>query len=150
MRNNWLDLSICGEKIFRMFLEIIKQELDYLTVVDISNIQALILMNINDNVITTGEVLSRGYYVGSNASYNVKKMIANGYIQQTPSDYDKRASYLRLTGKGLELSSKLEDALNKHLQRFESTTSSKLELERGLKFMKRIEGYWHEALLRRI
>ncbi|MDR1476082.1 MAG: MarR family winged helix-turn-helix transcriptional regulator [Holosporales bacterium] len=150
MRNCCLELSACGEKAFRVFLDILKQELDCLGIVDISSIQAFILMNVNDNVITMGEVLSRGYYVGSNASYNVKKMISNGYMKQNPSEYDKRASYLSLTDKGLELCQKLENAVNQHMSRFEATISGKQELERGLKFMKKIESYWQDILTRRI
>jgi DNA-binding MarR family transcriptional regulator len=107
-------------------------------------------MNVGDNVITMGEVLSRGYYVGSNASYNLKKMITNGYMQQNPSDYDKRASYLRLSNKGMELCNKLEHAVNAHMSRFESTASGKLEIERGIKFMKKIESYWQDILMRRV
>jgi DNA-binding MarR family transcriptional regulator len=150
MRNCCLELSACGEKAFRVFLDIIKQELDSLGVADISSIQAFILMNVSENVITMGEVLSRGYYVGSNASYNLKKMIANGYMRQNPSDYDKRASYLRLSDKGIELCRKLENAINDHMSRFESTAAGKLELERGLKCMKKIESYWQDILMRRI
>jgi DNA-binding MarR family transcriptional regulator len=149
MRNCCLELSTCGEKTFRLFLDILKQELDILGVVDISGIQAFILMNVGDSVITMGEVLSRGYYVGSNASYNLKKMIMTGYMKQNPSEYDKRASYLSLTEKGLELCNKLESVINNHMSRFESTATGKLELERGLKFMKKIESYWQDILMRR-
>ncbi|MDR1034879.1 MAG: winged helix DNA-binding protein [Holosporales bacterium] len=150
MKNWCLELSSYGEKAFRVFLDIIKQELDNLGIVDISSIQAFILMNVNDNVITMGEVLSRGYYVGSNASYNLKKMISNGYMKQNPSDYDKRASYLSLTDKGLELCKKLESIIDNHMSRFESTATGRLELERGLKFMKKIESYWQDILMRRV
>ncbi|MDR2598593.1 MAG: MarR family transcriptional regulator [Holosporales bacterium] len=150
MRNCCLELSACGEKAFRVFLDIIKQELDGFGIADISSTQAFILMNVGNNVITMGEVLSRGYYVGSNASYNLKKMIANGYMKQSPSDYDKRASYLSLTDKGLDLCNKLEKSVNKHMSRFESTAAGKLELERGIKFMKKIESYWQDILMRRV
>ncbi|MDR0640761.1 MAG: MarR family winged helix-turn-helix transcriptional regulator [Holosporales bacterium] len=150
MKNSCLELSICGEKTFRLFLEIIKQELDILGIADISGIQAFILMNINENVITVGEVLTKGYYIGSNASYNVKKMIANKYIMQTPSDYDRRASYLQLTKKGLELCSKLEAAISQHMNRFEAVATGKSEIERGLKFLKKVENYWQGILTRRV
>ncbi|MDR1233963.1 MAG: MarR family winged helix-turn-helix transcriptional regulator [Holosporales bacterium] len=149
MKNSCLELSVCGEKTFRLFLEIIKQELDLLGIADISGVQAFILMNINENVITVGEVLSRGYYIGSNASYNIKKMITNKYIMQTPSDYDKRASYLQLTKKGLDLYTKLEAAITQHMNRFEAVSPGKSDMERGLKFLKKIENYWQDVLTRR-
>jgi DNA-binding MarR family transcriptional regulator len=149
MKNSCLELPICGEKMHRLFLDIVKQELDNLGIVDINSVQAFILLNVNDNVITMGEVLSRGYYVGSNASYNVKKMIVNSYMKQTPSDYDRRAVYLSLTDKGLELCDKLEGALEAHMSKFSAFISGKSEIDKNLKFLKKVENFWQDILLRR-
>ena len=147
MRNSCVEVSVCGEKTYRLFLDIIKLELDAMEVADITCTQALILMNINENVVTIGEVLTRGYYTGSNASYNIRKMIANGYAVQTPSDYDKRASYLKLTENGIELYEKLDKALKKHMSNFESSLKNKVELEKGLEFLKKMEVFWKGVLV---
>jgi DNA-binding MarR family transcriptional regulator len=150
MKNNYLELPIYGEKMHRLFLDVIKQELDNFGVADINSIQAFILMNVNDNVITMSEVLSRGYYIGSNASYNVKKMIANSYMRQTPSDYDRRAIYLSLTDKGLNLCEKLDETIEEHMDKLIASDGSKTEIDRGLKFLKKVENFWQDILLRRI
>ena len=71
MKNDFVDISICGELNYRLFLSVIKHELDKLGYADIAAVQALILMNLGDNVVTITEVMSRGYYIGSNASYNI-------------------------------------------------------------------------------
>ncbi|MDR0630481.1 MAG: MarR family winged helix-turn-helix transcriptional regulator [Holosporales bacterium] len=149
MKNSYLELPIYGEKMHRLFLDVIKQELDNLAVADISSVQAFILMNVNDNVITMGEVLSRGYYVGSNASYNIKKMITNSYMRQTPSDYDKRAIYLSLTEKGLNLCERLENSIKEHIDKFKISNANKAEIDKGLKFLKKFETYWQDVLQRR-
>jgi len=150
MRNSCVETSVSGEKAYKLFLDIVKLELDVLGCVDINCIQALILMNINENVVTIGEVLSRGYYIGSNASYNLRKMISNGYVNQTPSDYDKRAAYLKLTSKGLNLYEKLDAALQKHATALENTFKNKTELDKGLEFLKKVESFWKETLTRHI
>ena len=146
MRNSCVETSISGEKSYKLFLDIVKLELDALGCADINCTQALILMNINENVVTIGEVLSRGYYTGSNASYNLRKMITNGYVNQTPSDYDKRASYLKLTPKGVALYEKLDSALQKHAKALEDNFKNKADVTKGLEFLKKLEHFWKERL----
>ena len=57
-------------------------ELDRTGIADINNIQALILSNIGKEELTVGELTNRGYYLGSDVSYIVKKMVENGYLEQ--------------------------------------------------------------------
>lgn len=150
MRNSCVETSISGEKTYKLFLDIVKLELDILGCVDINCTQALILMNINENVVTIGEVLSRGYYTGSNASYNLRKMITNGYVNQTPSDYDKRAAYLKLTPKGSDLYDKLDAALQKHARALDVAFKNKAEVVKGIEFLKKLESFWKERLAQSI
>ncbi|MBM3504841.1 MAG: winged helix DNA-binding protein [Alphaproteobacteria bacterium] len=99
------------ERLHRRFLDVVKVELDRLRIPDINNIQALILYNIGNDTMTVGELTTRGYYLGSNVSYNVKKMSENGYLVQERSPHDRRSVQIRLTEKGLELYQKI-DALH--------------------------------------
>jgi DNA-binding MarR family transcriptional regulator len=91
------------ERLHRQFLEVIKVELDRTGVVDINNIQALIMSNIGKEELTVGELTNRGYYLGSNVSYNVKKMVENGYLEQERSPHDRRSVRVRVSDKGLEV-----------------------------------------------
>ncbi|MAJ00271.1 MAG: MarR family transcriptional regulator [Nisaea sp.] len=70
---------------------------------DINNVQALILFNIGADELTVGELTNRGYYLGSNVSYNVRKMVENGYLIQERSAHDRRSIRVRLSEKGLNL-----------------------------------------------
>jgi DNA-binding MarR family transcriptional regulator len=149
IRRDILEISVYGEINYRLFLDVIKLELDQSNIVDITAIQAFILMNINENVVTIGEIIARGYYIGSNASYNIKKMIANGYINQTQSDYDKRAIYLSLSDKGLALCSALEMALEKHIKAFFVKQKGKNDIEQCVMLLKKIEHLWKSILSRR-
>jgi len=146
MNNSCIDISIYGEKNYKLFLEAIKQELDRAKYTDLTAIQALILLNINDNTVTIGEVMSRGYYLGSNASYNIKKLTNTGYISTVQSDYDKRAIIIKLTKKGIELCSKIDKALNNHLEMAVKKTKIKLDLNAGLAFLKDVERFWNEVI----
>ena len=82
MKQTYLELIQLIERLHRQFLEVVKAELDRLGFEDINNVQSLILANIGEEDLTVGELTYRGYYLGSNVSYNVKKLVENGYLMQ--------------------------------------------------------------------
>src|SRR5467141_4176747 len=101
MINSYLELISLIERLHRHFLEVVKLELDGLAVRDINNVQGMMLFNIGDAEMTVGELTLRGCYLGSNVSYNVKKMVGNGYLTQQRSLHDRRSIRVRLTDKGV-------------------------------------------------
>jgi len=115
MNNGYLEVISLVERLHRHFLEVVKLELDGLGIHDINNVQGLMLFNIGDAEMTVGELTLRGCYLGSNVSYNVKKMVENGYLSQTRSVHDRRSIHVRLTDKGRKLRDRLNDRLHKGL-----------------------------------
>ncbi len=111
----YLDSLQLIERLHRRFLDVVKVELDRLRIHDINNIQSLILYNVGRDEMTVGELTSRGYYLGSNVSYNVKKMVENGYLEQERSPHDRRSIRLRLSPKGLELYEKINALYETHV-----------------------------------
>src|SRR5580692_3661991 len=101
MNNGYLEVISLVERLHRHFLEVVKLELDGLGIHDINNVQGLMLFNIGDAEMTVGELTLRGCYLGSNVSYNVKKMVENGYIMQERSVHDRRSIHVRLTTRGV-------------------------------------------------
>src|SRR5271169_2732892 len=107
MQTAYLDVIALIERLHRQFLEVVKLELDTQGVHDINNVQAMILFNIGDLEMTVGELTLRGCYLGSNVSYNVKKMVESDYLLQERSPHDRRSVRVRLTPKGQELRKKI-------------------------------------------
>src|SRR3974390_1767776 len=101
------------ERLHRQFLELVKRALEGLGIHDINNVQGMMLFSIGDAEMTVGELMLRGCYLGSNVSYNVKKMVESGYLAQQRSAHDRRSIHVRLTEKG----SKLRDSLTAMHQR---------------------------------
>src|ERR671927_42638 len=91
------------ERLHRHFLDVVKLELDGSDIRDINNVQAMMLFNIGDAEMTVGELTLRGCYLGSNVSYNVKKMVENGYLAHERSVHDRRSIHVRLTERGITL-----------------------------------------------
>ena len=96
----YLDSLSLVERLHRLLLDVIKDEFERLGILDINAVQALLLFNIGENEVTAGELKTRGYYQGSNVSYNLKKLVEMGYMHHQRCEIDRRSVRVRLTGKG--------------------------------------------------
>lgn len=130
------------ERLHRYFLDVVKAELDRKDIQDINNVQAMILYNIGHDEMTVGELTLRGYYLGSNVSYNVKKINENGYIDQERSVHDKRSIRVKLSDKGRSLYSLLEEMFSRHEKKIEGTELSSERMTECIKTMKMFERFW--------
>ena len=104
------------ERLHRRLLDLIKDEFDRMGWDDINPVQALLMFNIGDAEMTAGELRSRGYYLGSNVSYNLKKLVETGYIFQERSRADRRSVRIRLTPKGEEVAEVIDELYDRHLK----------------------------------
>src|ERR1700758_5807220 len=109
MTNGYLEVISLVERLHRHFLEVVKLELDGLGIHDINNVQGMMLFNIGDAEMTVGELTLRGYYLGSNVSYNLKKMVESGYLVQERSLHDRRSVRIKVSPKGAALRLRLDD-----------------------------------------
>src|SRR5262245_28951244 len=135
------------ERIHRLLLDVIKDEFERLGRTDVNSVQALLLYNIGDAELTAGELTSRGYYLGSNVSYNLKKLVESGYINHQRSDTDRRSVRVRLTEKGRDVCdvvSALYRRQLKSLQQVGGIESS--DLETLNKSLIRLERFWTDQI----
>jgi DNA-binding MarR family transcriptional regulator len=130
------------ERLHRYFLDVVKTELDRKGLQDINNVQAMILHNIGRDEMTVGELTLRGYYLGSNVSYNVKKMTENGYITQERSVHDKRSIRVKLTAKGTDLCKILDEMFIKHEDKLKTIGIENPDLVDLNHTMKQLERFW--------
>lgn len=116
MKQIYTESILLIERLHRRFLDVINTELDRLKIDDINNVQTLILYNISSEQLTIGELTNRGYYLGSNVSYNVKKLVENGYLLQERAPHDKRSTRIKLSEKGLELCKKVDELYQRNVE----------------------------------
>ena len=141
MKENYLETIRLIERLHRQFLEVVKGELDRIGVRDINNIQALILYNIGKDELTVGELTHRGYYLGSNVSYNVRKMVENGYLIQERSAHDRRSVRVRLSEKGLEVHDKVNEVIETQSNRLNETGITESHLDGTAQVLMRLERF---------
>ena len=142
MKDQYLVTIRLIERLHRRFLDVIKTELDRLDIEDINNVQTLILSNINEDQLTVGELTIRGYYLGSNVSYNVKKLVENGYLIQERSSHDRRMTRVRLSEKGLELTGKIEELYQRNADALAEGVVKPGQLEELNNVLNSLERYW--------
>ena len=142
MRHAYYEAVLLVERVHRHFLEVVKADLDHANIQDINNVQALILYNIGEDEMTVGELTARGYYLGSNVSYNVKKMVENQYLVQERSPHDRRSVRIKLSPKGLALHKSLNESLDKQVQGLNAATISTNELAAACDILRKLERFW--------
>ena len=145
MANEYLEVISLVERLHRHFLEVVKLELDGLGIHDINNVQGLMLFNIGDAEMTVGELTLRGCYLGSNVSYNVKKMVENGYLAQERSVHDRRSIHVKLTDKGRNLRDRLSGMHRRHIELLKQTAVTEGDLEGVVTTLRRLERFWIRA-----
>src|SRR4029434_6618291 len=119
IRPLYLDALTLVERLHRRLLDVIKDEFDRRGRADINSVQALLLYNIGDKELTAGELRTRGYYLGSNVSYNLKKLVEMGFLDHQRSRVDRRSVRIRLTDKGREVRDAVEGLYQKHVRTVE-------------------------------
>jgi len=145
MDNPYLEVISYVERLHRQFLEVVKLELEGLGIHDINNIQAMMLFNIGDAEMTVGELILRGCYLGSNVSYNVKKMVENEYLAHERSVHDRRSFHVRLTEKGIKLRDSLTVMHRRHAEMLSRAAVSADDLQATGVTLRRLERFWIRA-----
>jgi len=143
----YLDSLALVERLHRLLLDVIKDEFERLGIIEINAVQALLLFNIGDNEVTAGELKTRGYYQGSNVSYNLKKLVEMGFMDHQRCKIDRRSVRVKLTTRGREIREIMQGLFNRHAQGLE---------DRGIlgndgiqdinTALRRVERYWTDQI----
>jgi len=145
--NSYLDSLTLVERLHRLLLDVIKDEFERVGMLEINAVQALLLFNVGDNEVTAGELKTRGYYQGSNVSYNLKKLVDTGFMHHQRSEIDRRSVRVSLTPKGREVRKVVGELFATHAaglmsrgvldhQGIDDITTS----------LRRVERYWTEQI----
>lgn len=143
----YLDSLSLVERLHRLLLDVIKDEFERLGVLEINPVQALLLFNIGEHEVTAGELKTRGYYQGSNVSYNLKKLVELGYMHHQRSEIDRRSVRVRLTEKGRRIREILSSLFGRHAEGMEKRGMIGVNgIEEINTSLRRMERYWTEQI----
>ena len=151
VRPAYLESLTLVERLHRRLLDVIKDEFDRRGRSDINSVQALLLYNIGDKELTAGELRTRGYYLGSNVSYNVKKLVEMGYLHHARSRIDRRSVRISLTEKGRQIHQIISTLYEKHVLTVEQIGGvSSEEFARMNQALMRLERFWTDQIRYRL
>ena len=150
-RGEYLQALRLIERLHRLLLDVIKDEFDRQGGAELNSVQALLLYNIGESELTAGELKTRGYYLGSNVSYNLKKLVDMGYLHYKRSDRDRRSVRVSLTPKGVEARQTIQKLYQRQLGSVEAVGQVSLEDFKGLnKSLVRLERFWTDQIRYRL
>ncbi len=151
VRSEYLQSLHLIERLHRLLLDVIKDEFDRLGGSDLNAVQALLLYNMGDNELTAGELKSRGFYMGSNVSYNLKKLVEMGYIDYERSESDRRSVRVSLSAKGRQASDVVQKLYQRQLGSVETVGQvSGEEFKSVNKALARLERFWTDQIRYRL
>src|SRR4051812_11536886 len=151
IRPVYLESLTLVERLHRRLLDVIKDEFDRRGRSDVNAVQALLLYNIGDKELTAGELRTRGYYLGSNVSYNVKKLVEMGYLHHARSRVDRRSVRISLTDKGRDVHKIVVSLYEKHAMTVEQIGGVVTDdFHRMNQSLARLERFWTDQIKYRL
>ena len=148
---HYLETLTLIERLHRRLLDVIKDEFDRKGRADINAVQALLLFNIGDKELSAGELRTRGYYIGSNVSYNLKKLVEIGFLDHQRSRVDRRSVRVKLTENGRQVHETVRALYEKHVRTVEQVGGITAHEFAGLnKSLHRLERFWTDQILYRL
>jgi DNA-binding MarR family transcriptional regulator len=151
LRSLYLETLTLVERLHRRLLDVIKDEFDRSGRSDVNSVQALLLFNVGDSELTAGELRTRGYYLGSNVSYNLKKLVEMGYLHHQRSRMDRRSVRVSLTEKGREIADVVNRLYERHVRSIDTVGGINPEDFKTLnRSLQRLERFWTDQILYRL
>jgi DNA-binding MarR family transcriptional regulator len=151
IRTLYLEALQLVERLHRRLLDVIKDEFERNGRTDINSIQALLLFNIGNAELTAGELRSRGYYLGSNVSYNLKKLVDLGFINHQRSRIDRRSVRISLTAKGQQVAEIVAGLYDRHVGSIEQVGGINAdEFQLMNKALLRLDRFWNDTIAYRM
>lgn len=144
---SYLETLTLVERLHRLLLDVIKDEFERVGILEINAVQALLLFNIGENEVTAGELKSRGYYQGSNVSYNLKKLVESGYMHHQRSEIDRRSVRVSLTEKGRGIRMIIARLFAGHAEGLQTTGVLDMNgIDEITTALRRVERYWSDQI----
>ncbi|MFC1673172.1 MarR family winged helix-turn-helix transcriptional regulator [Pseudomonadota bacterium] len=146
MKKEYLELTRLIERLHRRFLDVLRAELARMGVKELNAVQALLLSNIGIQEIAIRDLVERGYYQGSNVSYNIKKLTDMGYLEQERSQHDRRSVTVRLTAKAKDVVTRVRELEDSAAGALEGAGISQDAMEQASDTLRKLERTWSEHI----
>ncbi|WP_162854989.1 MarR family transcriptional regulator [Stappia sp. BW2] len=139
---NHFELVRVIERMYRRYLDRLRVDLIRIGADDISPAHAMLLFTIGDDDLSVRDLMDRGHYLGSNASYSLKQLVQSDYVDRTASARDRRSARIRLTDKGKTLCRAIKAADEVNQNQIVQSDKDLRALEETFALLRRMEVIW--------
>ena len=146
VNKEYMELTRLIERLHRRFLDVLRVELTRMGIRDLNGVQALLLSNIGTEEIVIRDLIERGYYQGSNVSYNIKKMTEMGYLEQRRAEHDKRSVSIKLTPKAIDVVAQINKLQDQSAVNFEEKGVSSQQADDASNLLRLLERTWTDYI----
>lgn len=146
VNKHYLELTRLIERLHRRFLDVLRAELNRMGIKDINGVQALLLVNIGEEEIVIRDLVERGYYQGSNVSYNIKKLTELGYLDQERSEHDRRSVRIKLTEKAMQVVAKVRELETNNATGLADSGVTEESMDASCDVLRRLERTWADYI----
>jgi DNA-binding MarR family transcriptional regulator len=144
MTDHYVNVIRLIDKLHRQLMVLFQVELTKrLDAGDLTPVQAMILFNIGNDELPIRELSERGHYLGSNVSYNLKRLKALGYMQDRPSEHDRRSILVRATDKGRAFAERMREAFDRHVEELRGGYAADDALASLVSDLERLSAFWN-------
>lgn len=146
MNKDYVELTQLIERLHRRFLDVLRTELKRMGIRDLNGVQALLLANIGEEEIVIRDLIERGYYQGSNVSYNIKKLTDMGYLEPERAEHDRRSVTIKVTDKGLEVVKSVRELEARNAEQFIGQLGGDEKIGEAAATLRRLERTWADYI----
>ncbi|MEZ0168729.1 MarR family transcriptional regulator [Microvirga sp. TS319] len=134
------------ERLHRRSLDLIRADLLQAGIDELSPSQVMMLFTIGRSELSVRDLIERGYYLGSNASYSLKRLVETAYVIRTASERDRRSARIRLSEKGRQLCDRIRQMDRTYHKLVTRDEDEVRDLEVTFRTLRRFEQVWSNAV----
>jgi DNA-binding MarR family transcriptional regulator len=139
------------ERVHKALFDVIKDALERRGRSDVNPTQALLVYGIGEKDFAACELRTRGYYLGSNVSYNLKKLVEMGLLDYQRSRDDRRSVRVKVTDKGRQVRDIVDALYQRHVNAVEQVGGiSTDEIMILNKSLRRLDRFWEDQISYRL
>jgi DNA-binding MarR family transcriptional regulator len=142
----YCELTSILDRLHRRYLDVVRLELEGIGVRDVNPAQALLLTMVGEGDVPLRDIMQRGGYTASTATYMIKKLVEYGYLEQARAAHDRRTMRLRLTRTGKRIADHLMLLNSRHADYVGAEDGLEAEIADTTRTLRRLDRAWGEFL----
>lgn len=143
----YVELLRVLERAHRQLLETVSAELERSEVTDVNAVQALLLYHMGEEPLTAAEIKTSGRYLGSNVTYNLRKLIEAGRLVESRGPNGRGAPRFSPTEAGSQIRALVEGLFERQSSSLKPLCAmGEADVQQASAALAKLERYWTDQV----